>query len=74
MKLKWNKQIDPTTIPDVVILSEIGRRNNAKRQIHGAGSGRPPVIKTCLRCHLQMTATEFRKHNKNTCINQVAVL
>ena len=42
MKLRpWTPTIDPTTIPDQVLQSEIGRRNSAKRKTFGAGPGRP---------------------------------
>jgi hypothetical protein len=55
--------IDPRTIPDSVLKSEWARRSNAKRTEHGAGTGRPKVLKTCDRCGAEILgAREFRKH------------
>jgi len=38
--VNWTPDIDASTIPDEVIRSEWGRRNNAKRKTHGAGRGK----------------------------------
>lgn len=35
------------SIPDAVLLSEVGRRNNARRSTKGAGTGRPKSGRRC---------------------------
>jgi hypothetical protein len=62
----WSMSIDPRTIPDNVLKSEWARRANAKRTQHGAGTGRPKVLKTCDRCGVEILgAREFREHRAN---------
>jgi hypothetical protein len=59
---QWSDTIDPSTIPDAVLHSEVGRRRAAKRRTFGAGTGRPKVLKTCRRCGAECGAREFRSH------------
>lgn len=60
--MTWHEGMDPRTIPDHVLQSERGRRNQALRKNKRGGSGRPKVIRTCEGCGLAMGAREFRKH------------
>jgi hypothetical protein len=59
----WSDSIDPSTIPDAVLLSERARRNSGRRQTHGAGTGRPRIPRPCPRCGaIQPSATAARRH------------
>jgi hypothetical protein len=55
-------QMKLTNVPDAELLSEVQRRRNAMRKTKGAGTGRPPVMTTCLGCGGLFSAREFRKH------------
>jgi hypothetical protein len=63
VKLKpWTENIDPKTIPDEVLYSERGRRNNALRKVHSGGKdGRPPDTSRCP-CG-EMTRDRAQKRN-----------
>lgn len=63
MKRKWSPSIDPATIPDDVLVSEWGKRRAAKRRTFGAGTGRPKVMRPCLDCGVEFSASEMRKHH-----------
>ncbi len=53
--------IDPATIPEQILRSEVARRNNALRDTHGGG--RPKVKHTCEQCGAEILGTrEFREH------------
>lgn len=53
--------IDPSTIPDDVLKSEMARRNAAKRQTFGGG--RPVKEYKCGECRKTITGSiAFRKH------------
>lgn len=53
MKLRpWSDNIDPATIPDDVLYSEVGRRRGAhtRNRTGGRNGGRPKTIFTCPIC------------------------
>lgn len=60
----WTPDIDLSTVPDEVILSEAGRRQNARRKARGGGigGGRPKVLKRCPNCRRKFGVAEMRKH------------
>jgi hypothetical protein len=60
----WNDTIDPSTIPDEVLHSEVGRRRVAFKQTHTGGSngGRPTAAEQREREKLIVTfAKSFEK-------------
>lgn len=59
---RWSDAIDPQSIPDPVLKSEVARRSSAKRKTFGAGTGRPKKLTTCPACGLTFGAVEMRKH------------
>jgi hypothetical protein len=59
-----------TDVSDAELLSEMQRRRSAKRKTYGAGTGRPPVMKTCEACGGSYSAREFRTHQCTGRINQ----
>lgn len=54
-----------TKVPKKLLLSEVGRRNNAARKVHGEGSGRPKVLKPCPKCSALLGARERLRHHCN---------
>lgn len=56
------KAVNLTKVSDADLLSEMQRRRNAKRKTFGAGTGRPPVMKTCGACGGSFSTVAFRKH------------
>lgn len=59
---RWSNDLDPKTIPDLVLKREWARRNSLKRKRFGAGSGRPKILRRCSVCSAEMGSREFRKH------------
>jgi hypothetical protein len=62
----WTNQIDPSTIPDEVIASERGKRNNAKRKTYGGclvwGKHNPDVkYCRCERCNARRAEKKVRR-------------
>lgn len=49
-------------VPKKLLLSEVGRRNNAARKIFAPGSGRPKVLRLCPKCGMELGARELLKH------------
>lgn len=63
MKLRpWSDSIDLSTVPDDVFTSEWARRQSAKRQTYGAGTGRPKTLRPCPNCTKEFGAAELRRH------------
>jgi len=56
----WNDSIDPATIPDAVLKSEVGRRNQAKRSTFGGG--RPRTADRCPCGVMTISRAIRRKH------------
>jgi hypothetical protein len=63
--IHWNDEIDPKSIPDPTLYSEVARRRGAKRKTFGGGHGRPKVLKPCPVCKLMLGTVEMRKHRKS---------
>jgi hypothetical protein len=59
---KWTGDIDPKSIPDIVLKSEWARRNSLKRTRFGAGPGRPRILRRCPSCGATTGSREFRGH------------
>lgn len=58
----WSETIDPSTIPDAVVWSELGKRRRA-RQINAVpGTGRPPKLRPCPHCALEFASRDLRAH------------
>jgi hypothetical protein len=54
---EWLKQV-----PTKLLLSEVGRRNNARRKVFASGTGRPKVLRKCPKCAALLGAREILKH------------
>ena len=59
-----SKQWDMSSIPDQVLMSEVGRRNSRKRKKFAPGPGRPILWVGCLGCRQTMPLTEFKHVHK----------
>jgi hypothetical protein len=65
MKRAWDDTIDPSTIPDEVLLAERGRRNSARvvNRSGGRNGGRPPKVYACEQCGAKSIGrTQFDAH------------
>lgn len=51
----------PVPVADQAILSAAARINSSKRKTHGAGSGRPRIMRRCPRCGRKHSAREMPK-------------
>ncbi len=60
--IHWTEDIDPKSIPDPTLYSEVARRRGAKRKIFSGGHGRPKVLKPCPVCGRMLGTVERRKH------------
>jgi hypothetical protein len=58
----WTPDIDPHTIPDKILRSEVGRRNSARRKTFGAGTGRPRTAPRCACGQMTIKTAERRRH------------
>lgn len=59
----WEPGTDPATIPESVLLSELGRRRAAKRKVFSGGKqGRQKVFRPCPKCQAVFSAAEMRRH------------
>jgi len=61
--MEWRDTIDPRSIPDHVLKSEIAFRNQAKRKTFGAGTGRPPLADRCP-CGRMTTVRAAKRNHK----------
>ena len=59
----WTDNIDPRTIPHQVLLSELGRRNSAKRKTFASGPGRPSKGGPRCACGKYALATAQKYHH-----------
>ena len=59
----WEDNIDPRTIPHEVLLSELGRRNSAKRKTFASGPGRPSKGGPRCACGKYALATAQKYHH-----------
>jgi len=50
-----------TKVPKKLLLSEVGRRNNASRRVNSGG--RPKVLRPCPKCGASLSARDLAKHS-----------
>jgi len=62
MKRLWSPTFDMTSVPDDVLASEHGRRNNLKRKTKGAGKGRPRSEDRCACGQFTKHTAQLRRH------------
>ena len=62
----WSDSIDPSTIPDEVLLAERARRNSARRSTFtgGTNGGRPKRAYLCEGCHARIEGSREAQTHK----------
>ena len=66
-KLSHEKQVAAIlTASPAAIRSAIGKITRAARKTVTRAGGRPPVIRECPRCHIQLPTAAMRRHKCST--------